>query len=338
MSGPRDPVVLSIVVIGRNEGERLRRCLESVRSMKRDGWEAELIYVDSGSTDGSVSLAESFGAKTIALQPQRPTAALGRNAGWRAARGKFIFFLDGDTIVDANFASHTLSAFDDSHVACVWGHRREENPTASVYNRVLDLDWIYAPGPAAFCGGDALFRRDALVEADGFDDALIAGEEPELCRRISAAGHRVLHVDLPMTLHDLQMKTFKQYWKRAVRAGHAFAEVGRRFAGTPDPFWSRERLRNRLHVFALLGLALFALLLSVVMLSAWPTLAALLVMLAIVGRTAWKARWKATDVPTLLLYALHSHVQQAPIFWGQLRFARNSRRGRSLGIVEYKDA
>ena len=81
---------LSVVVIGRNEGARLRRCLESVHAMRRD-WNMELIYVDSGSSDGSVALAERLGTKTIVLTPLRPSAALGRNAGWRAATGEILF-------------------------------------------------------------------------------------------------------------------------------------------------------------------------------------------------------------------------------------------------------
>ena len=54
-------------------------------------------------------------------------------------------------------------------VAVVWGHRREIHPEQSIYNRVLDLDWIYAPGPTLFCGGDALFRRSVLTATNGFD-------------------------------------------------------------------------------------------------------------------------------------------------------------------------
>ena len=328
--------LLSVVVIGRNEGERLRSCLESVQAMRRGAWDVEVLYVDSGSTDNSVALAHSLRARVIALHPVRPTAALGRNAGWRAAIGDTVLFLDGDTVLARDFLADSLPAFDDPAVAIVWGHRREMHAERSVYNRVLDLDWIYPPGPAAFCGGDALFRRDVLVQTGGFDETLIAGEEPELCRRLLAAGYSILHVDSPMTGHDLAITSFRQYWRRAARAGHAYAEVSQRFAGTPAPFWEEEVRRTRTRAVALVVLGVCGLLGSLLLLSAWPVLAAAMLLLALFLRTAWKARWKSRDAGTLLLYGVHSQLQQIPIYWGQMQYARNRRRGVASRLVEYK--
>ena len=132
----------------------------------------------------------------------------------------------------------------DNSIAAVWGHRREIHPEHSIFNRVLDLDWIYPPGLTEFCGGDVLMRRAALVEAGGFDEGLIAGEEPELCRRIRALGYKILHINQSMTGHDLQIMRWSQYWKRATRAGHAYAEVSERFRNSDDSFWSSERKAN----------------------------------------------------------------------------------------------
>ncbi len=187
--------------------------------MADPGREAEVIYVDSGSTDSSVAIAEASGAKVIALQSDRPTAAMGRNAGWRAARGSTILFLDGDTVLAPRFVVDSLAAFDDPRVAVVWGHRRESDTGRSIYNRVLDLDWIYAPGVTAFCGGDALFRRAALEATGGFDETLIAGEEPELCRRIIGTGQQMLHVDRAMTMHDLAITKFRSVLAKGYAGG-----------------------------------------------------------------------------------------------------------------------
>lgn len=74
------------------------------------------------------------------------------------------------------------SACSKPQVAVVWGHRRELYPDQSVYVRVMDLDWIYPPGESEFCGGDALFNTAVLRAVGGFNESLIAGEEPELCR------------------------------------------------------------------------------------------------------------------------------------------------------------
>ncbi len=165
---------LSVVVIGRNEGERLARCLASVAAMSPVGGPMETIYVDSASTDGSVARAARFGARVISVAPARPCAASGRNAGWKAARAPVVMFLDGDTVLAPDFAAQSLAEFDDPLIAVVWGRRREIDPGASIFNRVLDLDWIDPPWPQRF-----LRRRCA-------DPALCAGRN----RRVRRAPDR----------------------------------------------------------------------------------------------------------------------------------------------------
>jgi len=329
-------MLLSVVIIGRNEGERLAKCLRSVCGMHREGFEVETIYVDSGSVDGSVELAEAMGARVVALAPERPSAALGRNAGWRTARGEIILFLDGDTILHPGFVAASLPEFAVPEIAVVWGHRRETHPERSMYVRFLDLDWIYAPGFTPYCGGDALMRRDVLESVGGFDDTLIAGEEPELCRRIAAKGYKILHVDRPMTGHDLAITHFSQYWRRNTRAGYAYSEVSAMLRARGESFWEEEAVGNRNRALAHCAVALLGVVASLVLLSAWPFVVMLLFFAAISLRSAWKNRWKTNDRVALLLYGVHSHFQQLPIFWGQMKFKANRRRGTRAALVEYK--
>ena len=88
---------LAVVVIGRNEGQRLRACLGSIESTK-----TPVIYVDSGSTDDSVAVAQEYGADVVELDNSRPyTAARGRNAGVARLREMgmdvdYVQFVDGD--------------------------------------------------------------------------------------------------------------------------------------------------------------------------------------------------------------------------------------------------
>lgn len=328
--------LISVVVIGRNEGPRLERCLASVSAMVRDRFETEVIYVDSDSTDDSLAIATRLGAATVALRAERPTAAMGRNVGWKMARGSIVLFLDGDTVLDQRFVVDSLAGFENPEMAIIWGHRRELHPDHSIFNRVLDLDWVYAPGDTAFCGGDALFRRSVLEATGGFDETLIAGEEPELCRRILGQGFRILHVDRAMTGHDLAITRFRQYWKRAMRAGHAFAEVSDRFRNTQNPFWLADARRNRNRALVLLGIALAGTAASALLPSVWPLLLVAGFLLLLALRTAYKARWKSPDTVGLVLYGAHSHLQQIPIFVGQLQFRVNQGRGKKAGLVEYK--
>lgn len=324
---------LSVVIIGRNEGERLERCILTAQAI--EGWApSEILYVDSGSTDGSLGLAARLGATVLPLPPGAFTAARARNLGWRTSVGELILFLDGDTLLDANFPVAALAELQKSPTnAAAWGHRREVCPCISIYVRVLDLDWIYPPGESLSFGGDVLVRREALEAVNGFDETLIAGEEPEMCRRMRGLGWRIQHIDVPMTLHDLAVTRFSQYWRRSQRTGYAFAAVSARFRATSDPYWSKEASRNRQRGLFWLLSPILALAASLALLSPWPFTLWLLLLLALSARTAREYRWKRAKWTTLLLYGLHSHLQQIPIFFGQIEFMRNSNKV----LMEYKD-
>jgi len=325
---------LSVVIIGRNEGERLERCILSAQAV--EGWTpTEILYVDSASTDRSPELANRLGATLLPLPPGSFTAARARNLGWRRASGEVVLFLDGDTILNADFPLAALTELRKNPTnAAAWGHRREVCPCLSIYVRVLDLDWIYRPGETLFFGGDVLVRRTALEAVNGFDETLIAGEEPEMCRRMRSLGWHIQHIDAPMTLHDLAITRFSQYWRRSQRAGYAFAAVSARFRATSDPFWSNEARRNWVRGLFWLISPTVALAASIAFRSPWPSTLWLLLLLALAARSAWQYRWKQAPWTTLLLYGFHSHLQQVPIFFGQIQFLLN----RNRALMEYKDA
>lgn len=328
--------LISVVIIGRNEGMRLVRCIESVWRSQRETYRLEVIYVDSASRDTSVARAAALDARVIQTRPPRPSAALARNAGWSAARGEFVLFLDGDTVLHEDFLTHAMAAMAESRVGVVWGHRRELDPAQSLYVRVLDLDWIYAPGESDFCGGDALVRRRALELSRGFDETLIAGEEPELCHRLRANGEVIRHIDAPMTGHDLAIRSFRAYWLRAFRAGHAYAEVTWRFRHSAEPLWRRETRRNWVHGSAVLLAPLLLVagaLTHVALAGALLTLGTVLIM-----RSTLRSAWKSPRLATRLLYAVHSHFQQLPILCGQAAYHLARLNGRRQDLIEYPRA
>ena len=214
------------MAIGRNEGERLVRCLRSLA-----GRVACLVYVDSGSDDGSLDRARELGAEVCELDRERPfTAGRARNAGFERLRAlhpelRFVQFVDGDCEVAPDWIP-AAGAHLEAHpeVAAVCGRRRERAPDASIYNRLTDMEWDTPVGERNSVGGDSLFRVDAFVEAGGFDPSLIAGEEPELCFRVRRNGHRIHRIDREMSLHDADLRRFGQWWRRQARSGHAYAE------------------------------------------------------------------------------------------------------------------
>lgn len=176
-------------------------------------------------------------------------------------------------------------------------------------------------------------RRAALESVGGFDDTLIAGEEPEMCGRMGVHGWRIQHIDHQMTLHDLAITRFSQYWRRSQRAGYAFAAVSDRFRNTPGKLWSSDARRNRVRGLFWLLSPLAAIAASILWRSLLLVAAWILLLLALAARTAWQNRWKLVSWTTLLLYGIHSHLQQIPILWGQVQFLLN----RNKPLIEYKD-
>lgn len=321
---------VGVVAIGRNEGERLRRCIGSVQ-----GGVARVVYVDSNSTDGSADWARAQGVDVVALDLSRPfTAARARNEGLQrllslAPGLAFVQFVDGDCEVQAGWLPAAWS-FLQAHpsVAAVCGRRRERFPERSVYNRLCDHEWDTPAGQARACGGDALMRTAALQAVGGFREDLIAGEEPELCVRLRAAGWLVWRLPEEMTLHDAAMLRFGQWWKRAMRGGHAFAEGAALHGAAPERHFVAETRRAVVWGIVLPGAGLA---LALAVHPAW--LALLLVFPLQLMRLAWRERGDGAvgrERALFLLLARFPEAQGVATFWF------NRLRRRRAGLIEYK--
>ena len=316
----RHPDIVAIA-IGRNEGHRLLECLASLEGQVR-----EIIYVDSGSNDGSQEAAQARGANVVALDMSRPfTAARARNAGVAAiaSEAPLVQFLDGDCALQPGWldlARAHLDAHPKAAVAC--GRRRERFPEASVYNALTDMEWDTAIGPTRACGGDALMRRAALEAVGGFDPVLIAGEEPELCVRLRQAGWEIWRLDAEMTLHDADMTRFGQWWTRTKRAGHAYAE-GAAMHGRPPERHCVPQLRRAL----LWGLALPLVTLLLLVLSAWALVLLLVYPLQVLRLRRRGEPWKRAVFFTIGKFA---EAQGALLYYWRRSLGAGSR------LIEYK--
>lgn len=315
------------VVIGRNEGARLVACLASLAGQLR-----RVVYVDSGSSDGSVAAARAMGALVVELDQGHPfTAARARNAGLAALADDapdFVQFVDGDCTVDPGWIGAALACMSgDPKAGVVCGRRRERFPATSVYNRLADAEWNTPVGPALACGGDALMRYQAVASVGGYRPDLIAGEEPELCLRLRRAGWHIWRIDAEMTLHDAAMTRFGQWWRRTRRAGHAFAEGAALHGAGPERHWVGETRRALVW-----GMGLPLLAVAGAMIHPGLAVAVLLVLPAQVLRLArrWgsgRAGWERAVFATLgkfpeALGVLEYHLR---------RLTRQRR-----GLIEYK--
>lgn len=318
-----------IVAIGRNEGERLKRCLQSLPRP------APVIYVDSGSTDGSDSWAQDFGAEVVKLDlAVHFTAARARNAGFdrliqMAPDVRFVQFVDGDCELAPDWPSaalNFLSTRDD--VAAAFGRRRERHPDRSVYNQLCDWEWDGPAGEARACGGDVMMRASALQVVGGYRETLIAGEEPELCVRLRAAGWRIVRLDAEMTLHDAAMTRFSQWWKRTTRSGYGFAAGAYLHGAMPERHWVWESWRAWIWGFVL-PIACTALSL---LLPPWGGVSFAVYPVQIIrqslrGQGAFRARTTRASFQVLSRF---------PEALGQLQFWRDRLFGREAALIEYK--
>ena len=321
------PSRIAAVIIGRNEGQRFLDCLAAL-PQRLD----PVIYVDSGSSDGSVAAARAAGAEVVELDMDQPfTAARARNAGLARLGDEvaFVQLLDGDCALREGWvdtATAHLTANPDLAVVC--GRRRERAPGASLYNALADAEWDTPVGPALACGGDAMMRLDALRAVGGYRDDLIAGEEPELCVRLRQAGWRIERLAAEMTWHDAAMTRFGQWWKRSRRAGHAFAEGAALHGAPPERHWVRETRRALAWGAALpvgiMALALVAPWLAFVAALAYP---AQLLRLAVKGAPDGIGRWR------FAAFTLLGKFAEAQ---GALSYYRSRLRGTKTALMEYK--
>lgn len=232
---------IDCVLIGVNCSKTLLRCLDSVVASDYPKNKVHLYYVDGGSIDRSIAIANQFdGVRVIALNPEYPTPGLGRNNGWRLGSSPYVQFLDSDTILDRQWLNFAVKAMNEASVGAVAGFRKEMYPEHSIYNWIGNLEWNGPVGDSSCFGGDVLIRREVLEQTCGYDELLVGGEDPELSRRVIRANWKIIRLDALMTRHDLAMRTVRQYLKRAFRSGYGFAAVRTREAKAGSDFWKSE--------------------------------------------------------------------------------------------------
>lgn len=319
---------IAAIVIGRNEGERLVHCLSALGAGVHP-----VIYVDSGSIDGSVEAAQRAGAEVIDLDISVPfTAARARNAGLAALGDDapdMIQFIDGDCELLPGWIAAASSFLEKTpRAAIVCGRLRERFPDVSIYNRLCDLEWDTPIGRTRACGGIFLGRMSAIASVGGFNPTLIAGEEPELCVRLRAAGWEIWRLDAEMALHDAAMTRFDQWWTRARRAGHAAAE-GMAMHGSPPERHGVDQVRRALLWGFFLPAAVIA---AAAFITPWALLGLLIYPMQ-VARLAMRDDWSSSFA---WFHAVFLTLGKFPEALGVIGYWRTRMMRRPSTLIEYK--
>lgn len=233
---------VAFVAIGRNEGERLKRCLNAIIQYHPD---CKVVYVDSGSNDGSVEFARSLCCEIVELDMSTPfTAARARNAGANLLLNsvpdlEYFQFLDGDCELEEHWVSGALDFFSKNpDVGICSGRRMERFPDNSLYNKLIDIEWNTPVGKTKAVLGDMLVKVEAFQKVSGFDEAIISAEDDDFCLRVASEGYAIHRIDLKMSTHDADMMLLSQWYKRAMRGGHGYANINRIHGHRPEKyFW-----------------------------------------------------------------------------------------------------
>lgn len=320
---------IGVVVIGRNEGARLKKCLESIVKS------AEIVvYVDSGSTDNSIEIAKNTGSNIVYLDVSKPfTAARARNEGYNRLRElnldlSFVQFVDGDCEIAEDWFDQAVEHLTHNpDIAVICGRRRERYPDASTYNMLCDIEWNTPVGEANACGGDALIRPSVFEQVGGYNPDLIAGEEPEMCVRIRQQGWKIWRLDAEMTLHDANITHFGQWWKRNVRSGYAFALGYYMHGASSERHWKSEVKRARLWGAYIPIIIVLATMFNIIFLTGFVVYPLQIVRIANASRDTVNANW---------MYAFFVTLGKFPEIQGQIRFNLNQLFKSRSKIIEYK--
>jgi GT2 family glycosyltransferase len=328
-----------VVVIGRNEGERLKECLESVIKQSKN-----VIYVDSGSIDGSPNFARGLNVDVVELDPSVPfSAARARNAGFArlveaTPELKFVQFVDGDCeLVDGWLGIGIRALQQSTSRAIVCGRLREKDPDSSIYQRLLEMEWKTEVGEVAACGGIFMARAAALRRIGGFDSDRVAGEEPELCHRLGRGGWKIERLAADMAVHKGELTCFRKWWRRSVRAGCGYAQG----IGGNRELKAGSDLRQVVSS-VLWGMAVpMVVALSIIAAARYPAalfigvggVASLGILCSRIYQTRRGQEERAGDA---LLYTLFCVLGKMPMCLGILKCLFSVALGQKPGIIEYK--
>jgi len=325
---------VGVVIIGRNEGERLRKCF---RSLPKEI--TSVVYVDSDSSDGSVELALNNKVDVLELDLSVPfTAARARNAGAYRLMELFkkvelIQFIDGDCQIFDDWFDSALNVMNNSHdVGAISGRIKERDPGYSAFNRICDIEWRIQPnGEVKSFGGLVMIRTEVFKIAGGYNPIVIAAEDDELSIRIRDSGFKIYRIKKLCALHDANISKIRQWWKRAMRTGHGYIDVYMLHRKNNEKYFQREIKSLFFYGF------IIPFFIAVSVFSQHRIFLALVILYPLLFlKIVCSMRNKGYSLADRFLWALSCVVSKFPQFVGVLKYFSARLRKNSFCIIEHK--
>ncbi len=326
---------LGFVVIGRNEGDRLKTGLKAIQSLTPD---APIVYVDSGSTDDSVTFAQSLSITVVELDMSIPfTAARARNAGFERLLSDhpsllYVQFMDGDCELLPNWVESAISGLESNgSIGIVSGRRSERYPEVSIYNTLIDIEWNTPVGEILAVLGDMCVKVEAFNKIDGFNETIIAAEDDDFCLRARRAGYKTYRLDALMSKHDANILHLSQWYKRSKRGGHGYANIHHLHGKGPEKYFLKEIKSVTFWGFLVPASFIFFLFTA-------PFISLLIICgyTAFIGKTVLRRIRSGDSLPTAIAYGALIFTGKIPEFMGILQYCKNHLLSRKHQLIEYK--
>ncbi len=215
-------LILSVVIITKNEARNIGWCLDSVTAATKDFPGAEIIVVDSRSSDKTVEIASRYNVKiAVIAEKHKTTPGLGRLIGKELAGGELIFFIDGDMVLMAGWLQNAVNLIKNNEsVAGVTGNIEEG---------IMAGNGEFSPLPAlsffrnqykgsialaSSMSGTGLFKKAVLDKIGGHNPLLRVGEDVDLFFRLTKVGFLVAWLPEIMCRHLREEKEADESLKR----------------------------------------------------------------------------------------------------------------------------
>ena len=304
---------VSIIVPAFNEAVYIEKCLTSLQNQAYPRQQYEIILVDNGSVDDTLSIGKKYADIVLSVQGVHVSAV--RNFGARNARGSIYAFIDADCVADFSWVKNAVDLIVET--LCICGSRCRVPDGGTWVERAWFGDMATERHETVYINsGNLVVPASIFNSLGGFNEKLVSGEDYEFCLRasnhgriISDPGVGVVHYGYPKTLH--------QFYSREVWHGiGAFGTIGRK--------WFDKPLVGTLVFLTLVCLGVIGLIEGVGSLLIFCSLA----MVALLIASTWYKRGRSSGfrraLQLLVLYFLYYSGRATSLFFilGKKNFVR----------------
>lgn len=203
---------LSVVIIGRNEGDKIGKCILSVKECLFDYYDYQIIYVDGNSTDNSIEFAKKYNVQVYKITKCKYlTASLGRYIGAINSQKKYILFLDGDMQLQLGWIEIAIGYLETNSIYSGVIGIRDDNyiQNGKIVGSKENVYDIHVLKEAEHFGGAILFRKSDLLQVGNYTPQIVANEEAELHSRLKKYDKKVIKIPYKMIKHFISVERKK---------------------------------------------------------------------------------------------------------------------------------